>query len=102
MSQLYQVSPAASCDLDAVWDYIAQDKPGAAANFLNKLRDHFLMLAQNPLLGESREELLPNLRSFPVGNYVIYYRPESTRNYAVEILRVLHGGRDVNAVFRRR
>lgn len=34
---------------------------------------------------------------FAVGNYVIYYRPTQD---ALEIVRVLHGARDVEAIFR--
>jgi hypothetical protein len=30
-------------------------------------------LAEQPLLGRSREELVPDLRSFPLGRYVIFY-----------------------------
>jgi len=43
-----------------------------------------------------RDELAADLRSFPVGRYVIYYR--SLPN-GVEIVRVLHSARDLNADF---
>ncbi len=74
MIERYQVSPAARRDLDSLWDYIARDKPRAASKFLSKLRAHFARLSRFPLIGESREDLLPGMRSFPVGNYVIYSR----------------------------
>jgi toxin ParE1/3/4 len=39
----------------------------------------------------------PSLRSLPVGNYVIFYRPTQDD---VEVTRVLHGTRDIDALFR--
>lgn len=49
-----------------------------------------------PLIGISREELHPSLRSFPVGKYLIFYRlvPEG-----IEVIRVLHGMMDIDACF---
>jgi len=44
-----------------------------------------------------RSELQPNLRSFPCGNYVIYYRPLEG-DLQVEIIRVWHGARDVESI----
>jgi toxin ParE1/3/4 len=49
-----------------------------------------------PELGRLREELSPRLRSFPVGRYVIFYRPMENR---IEIARVLHGARDLPPLF---
>ena len=52
------------------------------------------MLVQDPLAGRERPELMPALRSFPVGNYVIFYVPVSD---GIEVLRVMSGWRDVDA-----
>lgn len=49
-----------------------------------------------PEAGRSRSELQMGLRSFPVGRYLIFYRPSAT---SVEIVRVLHSARDVDAMF---
>jgi toxin ParE1/3/4 len=46
-------------------------------------------------MGRSRPELAPNLRSFPVGQYVIFYLPLAK---GVEIVRVLHGARDFESI----
>jgi toxin ParE1/3/4 len=59
------------------------------------LKEKCYTLAQFPLLGASRAELLPNLRMFPVGNYVVYYRSEGD---GVRIERVLHGAQDTDAL----
>ncbi|TWU12167.1 Toxin ParE1 [Symmachiella macrocystis] len=99
MSRGYRLSPQAQSDLDQIWDFIAADNPKAASNVIHKFDARFQMLVRQPLIGESREELLSGLRSFPVGSYVIYYRLLSTGRYAVEIARVLHGARDIHEFF---
>jgi toxin ParE1/3/4 len=95
MSQ-YRVSDAASADLVDIWLFIAQDDAHAAARFLRKLVSRFPTLASMPDMGRRREELADRLRSFPVGNYVIFYRPMER---GIEIVRVLHGARDLPALF---
>jgi toxin ParE1/3/4 len=49
-----------------------------------------------PGIGRQREDLAPRLRGFPFGNYVIFYRPMEN---GVEIVRVLHGARDLPPLF---
>jgi toxin ParE1/3/4 len=44
----------------------------------------------------SRDKLLPSLRSFPVENYLIFYRPIAA---GIEILRVVSGYRDLDMLF---
>jgi hypothetical protein len=48
-------------------------------------------------MGRLRPELAPHLRSFPIGNYVIFYR---LTQEGIEVARVLHGARDIDALFR--
>ena len=92
----YRVSDAARSDLDEIWSYIAQDNPDIADGFVRSLISRFPMLAEMPEAGRQREELAPELRSFAIGNYVIFYRPIEN---GVEIVRVLHGARDLPPVF---
>jgi toxin ParE1/3/4 len=47
-------------------------------------------------MGRRRDELLPSLRSFPVEDYLIFYRPIEE---GIEILRVVSGYRDLEALF---
>jgi toxin ParE1/3/4 len=54
-------------------------------------------LAENPMAGRAREELLPGLRSFAAGRYLIFYTPMDD---GITLDRVLHGARDVEAIFR--
>ena len=91
------ISIAARADLDDIWFYIASDSPANADRFLDRLIDVATgTLAVAPFSGRGREELGDGLRSLPVENYLIFYR---VRNSTVEILRVIHGARDLGAIF---
>ena len=54
------------------------------------------MLAKNPGIGQSRPDISPELRYFPVGNYLILYREIKD---GIEIVRVVHGARYLPDVF---
>lgn len=91
------ISSAARIDLDDIWFHIATDSPANADRFLDRLADVATgTLAVAPLSGREREELGDGLRSLPVENYLIFYR---VRDGAVEVLRILHGARDLGAIF---
>ncbi len=47
-------------------------------------------------MGRKRDSLVTSLRSFPVGNYLIFYCPV---NKGIEVIRVLHGARDIQNLF---
>jgi toxin ParE1/3/4 len=95
MSRILRSSRAEG-DLYEIWDYIAHDNTAAASKLLRTIGAKFEMLLKNPLMGQDRSELAPQMRSFSVGHYVIYYRPFSN---GIEIIRVLHGARDVDSIF---
>ena len=89
-------SRKAGRDLDAIWDYIAQHNPSAAAALLRSIARKAELIATQPMMGKVRDELADDLRSFPEGNFVIFFRPLTD---GIEIVRVLHSARDVDAVF---
>ena len=90
-------APSADIDLLEIWSYISQDSFDAADQFLEQLEQQFDLLASSPLIGKKRDELIPGLRSLTYKNYLIFYR---TRNNDVEIIRVLHGARDIEKLFK--
>ena len=53
-------------------------------------------MRDNPDAGRRQDKLLVNPRSFVVKNYFIFYMPFEE---GVEILRVLHGSRDIESIF---
>jgi toxin ParE1/3/4 len=93
----YRVSDLAKSDLDEIWFYIAQDNPDAADKFIRAIVSRFPKLAAIPELGRQRKELSSRLRSFSIGNYVIFYCPGES---GIEIVRVLHGARDFPPLFK--
>lgn len=90
-------APAAEADLEAIHDYIATDNPAVAARLVARLEELAARLAETPGMGRTRAGLLSDLRSFPIGNYLLFYRPSKD---GVEIVRVLNGARDVPALFK--
>ncbi|WP_025032820.1 type II toxin-antitoxin system RelE/ParE family toxin [Bradyrhizobium sp. DOA9] len=87
-------SPQTEIDLTAIWDYIAADNPRAADALLDHIDATFNMLAETPFAGRERRELRAGLRSFPVGNYLIFYVPTPD---GIDVVRVMHGRQDINA-----
>ena len=88
--------PLAEADILEIWDYIADDSLAAADRWVDRLDEQFRMLAAQPMMGSAREELAPGVRSFPFGRYVVFYMP---LNDGIDVVRVLHGARDIDAVF---
>ena len=88
--------PQAEADLDDIWWYIAQDNPDAADRLLDAINERCNLLARFPLVGTSRDELLPSLRSVPMGSYLVFYLPLDD---GIEVIRVLHGARDIDVFF---
>lgn len=82
----------ARADLIDIWQYIAQDNETAADRFLNRIEQALLMLRDNPRAGRARNELAKGMRSFPVGNYVLFYR---SGHDGIELVRVLNGYLDL-------
>ncbi len=92
----YRFSEQSRSDLDDIWLYIASDNLIAADRFIDELVGKFQTLAEQPGIGRTRDELAQSLRSFPVGNYVIFYRAMQD---GIEVVRVLSGFRDIPNVF---
>ena len=93
----YRLSPLAESDLDEIWLHVAQDTSLAAADrLIDEIVERFDLLSRYPGAGRLREDIAPEIRSFPVQNYIIYYSQETAR---VLIARVLHGSRDQQSTF---
>ncbi|HUB23791.1 MAG TPA: type II toxin-antitoxin system RelE/ParE family toxin [Tepidisphaeraceae bacterium] len=90
-------SALADDDRREIWRYIAARNLDAADKLLRRIDAKLVLYAENPRMGRQRDEIASDLRSFPVGNYVIFYRPVSG---GIEVARVLHGARDINRLFK--
>ena len=72
-----RIAQQARADLDEIWIYITQESgnPSTATRVIESIMDKFRLLAQFPLIGKSLDlEQLPQIRTFPAGNYLIFYR----------------------------
>lgn len=90
------ISDEAVADLIDIWTYIAEDSPERADHFIDQIHEKCDALTETPMLGRERNELVPGMRSFPIGQYLIFYRlVEKT----LQVVRVLSGYRDLDALF---
>lgn len=90
------ILPSADLDLFEIWDYIAGDRFKKADKMSAEFNRVFLLLAQNPEMGRTRDELKEDLRSFAVGNYIIFYQ---SLQEGIQVVRVLHGAMDIPEIF---
>lgn len=81
-------------DVAEIGRYIAKSSPANAARFVARLQRLCRVLADHPFLGRARDDLIRGVRSIPFGRYVIFYRPLSLAD-GVEIIRIIHGARDI-------
>ena len=91
-----RLTEQAEADLDDLWAYIAANNPDAADRLVEAVLESSWLHVRFPNMGQNRDELRPGLRCFIVSPYVVFYRPvEDT----IEVLRVLHGARDIASIF---
>lgn len=88
----------AQADIDEAACYIAEDAGAVelAFRFIETISDTADLLATQPSMGRERPELAPGLRSFPVGAFVVFYRPTKS---GIQVVRVLRGSRDIPSLF---
>jgi len=88
--------PAAQRDLIEILTYISRQSGSVALgqDFVAWLRRQCRHLAELPgMLGRARPELRPDIRSFTVGNHVIFFR---YRDDVFEVVNILEGDRDID------
>src|SRR5438094_8129709 len=92
----YRLTPAAEGDLFDIWSYIAPDNLASADRLESEILDTCQRLADRPDLGHFRRDLTDKpVRFFALrGTYLIVYDPATK---PLEIIRVLHGARDVSS-----
>ena len=91
--KLFKLSPEAAGDIQNIWAYIAEDSIKAAGKVRLNLFDACKLLAENPAIGHTREDLTDQPVLFwPVGSYLILYDP---RTEPLAIVGAVHGARDV-------
>ena len=88
--------PHAEADILEIWGYIAEDSVVVADRWVDKLDEKFALWATQPMMGRARDELSPGIRSLAFGRYVVFFQPLPD---GIDVVRVLHGSRDIDASF---
>lgn len=86
-------------DLLEIWEYIGRDDQDAADRVIRAAFTTFNLIAANPSIGHSVPDF-EDLRFFPVSsfrNYLVFYRQIPS---GIEIVRVLHGARNLDEILR--
>jgi toxin ParE1/3/4 len=83
-------------DLIDIWRHVGDDGPAAADRLLERIDGRCALLADHPQLGPERADIRPGLRYLAVERYLILYR---TIAEGIEIVRVVHGARDLPNLF---
>jgi toxin ParE1/3/4 len=94
----HRLAPQVEFELDDIWYYVARESGSIeiADRLIDAITDRFHLLASHPYVGRLREDLRPELRSFPVGQFIVIY---SIDEADVLILHVLHSHRDILRIF---
>jgi toxin ParE1/3/4 len=94
--------PAANRDLIDCFVYIGRDSEESATRFLKVAEQTFLELADMPGMGivtsfnDFEDSNLRRWRIRGFENFLIFYRPLED---GIEIIRVLHGAREIERLF---
>jgi toxin ParE1/3/4 len=95
----YRISEGAEFDLDEIflgWAERAGLK--IADRIVDEIVERFRLLGEFPEAGRSSNEIAMDVKSFPAGKYLIYYRRSGEYT---EILYIFHGAREQAKAFKK-
>lgn len=90
------IAERALSDLEEMWVYFSEKGEKTADKVLRQITEKSPKLLNCPEMGRERNDLLIGLRSFPTGKFIIFYQET---NFGIEIVRVVHGSRDIPQIF---
>lgn len=96
------IRPVASQDIDEIVDYFVLESTQTAQDFISDLQGCFALLSENAQIGVQREyraKALAGMRMFPLkkfSSYLVFYMAD---DQTIDIVRVLHGKRDIERLF---
>jgi toxin ParE1/3/4 len=94
--------PQAERDIEECFVYIAEDNLDKGVYFLAAVEDALEHLAKFPHLGKQREfedKRFQNIRMWRVKGYESYLIFYAVTENTIEVIRVLHGSRDIEDLF---
>jgi toxin ParE1/3/4 len=87
-------------DIDNIWAYTTERwSIEQADKYYNLILDKINFIAQFPMLGQDRNHIQKNYRSFIVESHLIFYQYIEEENY-LKIIRILHQSVDIKSVFK--
>jgi toxin ParE1/3/4 len=88
-----RLSPLAQADLDGIWQYtLTQWNEAQAEAYLLGLDASMKILAENPRLGRSLDDIRSGYFKYQSAQHLLIYRLTSE---AIEFIRILHKSSDV-------
>jgi len=88
----YLLRPRAQRDLEEIWTYTAGTwSPAQAETYVRQVQHSCRMIAVDPRLGRSCDDIRAGYRKFRSGSHFLFYRPIKD---GVEIVRILHFSMD--------
>jgi len=94
----YKLTVRATTDLHDILDYVRRSSPPSVKQVRAELRRGIQLMADFPGMGHRRKDVEDDsLRFWSVYSYVIAYRPQTK---PLEIVRIVHGARDLGRLFR--
>lgn len=98
----YRLTKRAESDLDGIVSYIAIDlaNPQAASDFVDKLLyniEETRVFPENGSLVDNEFLQLENVRKKLIGNYIMYYLPNTVENIIL-ILRIVYGKQNITDI----
>jgi toxin ParE1/3/4 len=90
------LSPAARGDLEQIWDYTRQRwSDDQAERYTRELQRAIELVADNPLIGRTCDDVRAGYRRHAVGSHTLYYRVVAATD-VVDVVRILHKRMDVD------
>jgi plasmid stabilization system protein ParE len=92
--------PDAIKDLESLYEYITEQScfPERAWSYIEKLRSKCQELEIAPLRGQQRNDLMKNLRVYPLNKKTVAAFIVDENKQTVNILNIFYGGRDYEAI----
>ena len=96
----FRLSGKALADLKSIGHFTLKSWGREQRNiYLSKLDESFHILAEQPQLGNARDDIRKGYRVYHVGRHLIFYRQKPAE---IEIIRILHDRMDVETHLRKR
>jgi toxin ParE1/3/4 len=95
----YRLARAARRNLEEIADFwTSETGPDVALKIIATIMETIITLSSQPRAGVAAEHFRKDVRKFPTGNYMIYYRVR--RSTVIEILHIFNGARHQRKAWR--